>query len=149
MKINYKDPKIYKFQKYIDKRGYLIPFEYSTEKKGVNILPFKIKRIFFSIGKKNYFRGDHAHKKCTQLLICLNGQIEIQTLNLKNKKKTFFLSKKKNNALLIPTYVWSKIYFKSKNSFLGVLCDYKYDNRNEYIDDYNIFKNLIKKNIDD
>ena len=149
MRINSKDPKIYKFRKYIDKRGYLIPFEYSAQKKGVNILPFKIKRIFFSIGKKNYFRGDHAHKKCTQLLICLNGQIEIQTLNLKNKKNTFFPSKKKNNALLIPTYVWSKIYFKSKNSFLGVLCDYKYDNRNEYIDDYNIFKNLIKKNIDD
>ena len=42
MRINSKDPKIYKFRKYIDKRGYLIPFEYSSQKKGENILPFKI-----------------------------------------------------------------------------------------------------------
>ena len=127
-------PRLIKYKKYLDKRGHLVPFEIKKNKIKINnLFSFPIKRIFFSLGKKNYFRGDHAHKKCSQLLICLNGSVNIETIHH---------SKKNNLALLIPPMVWNRLYFKSNNSLLTVLCDYKYDNKNEYINDYNEFKRL-------
>ena len=98
-----------KFKKFKDKKEFLIPFESSNEKvlKG-NKLPIKIKRIFFSSGKKNYFRGDHAHKRCSQLLICLRGQIKIETI-FKNKKQ--FLKSQKIRLKLFSSRLWFGIEF--------------------------------------
>lgn len=138
-------PKLVNFKRYKDKRGYLIPFETSKNNLKKNIISFKIKRVFFSVGKKNYFRGDHSHKKCKQLLVCLNGKINIQTIDLKGIKKIFNLSKNKNKALFLPPFVWNRIYFKNKESILAVICDYKYDNKKEYINKFKSFKKLIKK----
>ena len=42
----------------------------------------------------------------------------------------------------MPPLVWSRIYFKSKKSLLVVICDYKYDNKNEYINSINSIQNL-------
>ena len=54
-----------KFKGYKKKSGTLVPF--SLKKN----FPIKVKRIFLINGKKNFIRGDHAHKKCSQfLLIC-------------------------------------------------------------------------------
>jgi len=39
-------------------------------KKNFNFL---CKRFFFITGKKNEIRGNHAHKKQLQLIVCLNG----------------------------------------------------------------------------
>ena len=133
-------PRYITFKKFQDKKGYLIPFESSNEKvlKG-NKLPIKIKRIFFSSGKKNYFRGDHAHKRCSQLLMCLKGQIKIETI-FKNRKKIFKISENKLKTVLIPPMVWNRIFFLKKKSLLGVICDYKYDSKKEYIHNFNEFK---------
>ena len=135
-------PRYITFKKFQDKKGYLIPFESSNEKvlKG-NKLPIKIKRIFFSSGKKNYFRGDHAHKRCSQLLMCLKGQIKIETI-FKNRKKIFKISENKLKTVLIPPMVWNRIFFLKRNSLLGVICDYKYDSKKEYIHNFKEFKKL-------
>ena len=37
---------------------------------------FTIKRIFTIKAKKNSIRGKHAHKKCRQILYCLDGEIK-------------------------------------------------------------------------
>ena len=135
-------PKLIKYKKYSEKGGYLVPFENVKKKiKLGNNCPIKIKRIFFSSAKKGSFRGDHAHKKCSQLLLCVGGSIKVETIFKINKKKTYYISKNKNYALLLPPLVWSRIYFKNKTSLLVVICDYKYDNKNEYI---NNFKEFIK-----
>jgi dTDP-4-dehydrorhamnose 3,5-epimerase-like enzyme len=141
-------PILLKFKKYFDKRGSLIPFESKKQKITIgNSLSFRIKRIFFSFGNKNYFRGNHAHKKCSQLLICLSGSINIETIYDSNKKKIFKISKNVNRALLIPPMVWNRIYFKTTNSLLAVLCDYKYDSKKEYIHNIDTFKKLIDSKI--
>ena len=135
-------PKLIKYKKYLDKRGYLVPFEIKKNKIRIsNVFSFPVKRIFFSLGKKNYFRGNHAHKKCSQLLICLNGSINIETI-YRSKKVFFNISRNKNFALLIPPMVWNRLYFKSNDSLLTVLCDHKYDNKNEYINNFDKFKKL-------
>ena len=33
--------------------------------------------MFILHGKKGFFRGDHAHKKCTQVFVPLSGKMKI------------------------------------------------------------------------
>ena len=49
--------------------GKLIPISFNKK------FPFSIKRIFFLYGIKNKIRGDHAHKKCSQLFMAVSGKI--------------------------------------------------------------------------
>jgi dTDP-4-dehydrorhamnose 3,5-epimerase-like enzyme len=134
-----------KLNYYKDKRGLLTPFEFKNKKIKINnSLLFNVKRLFFVVGNKDYFRGNHAHKKCSQILICLNGKIKIKT-KYKNNSKSFQISNKKGEALFIPPMVWNRIYFINKNSSLAVLCDYKYDFKKEYINDYKEFKKLSSR----
>ena len=137
-----KNPKLIKYKNFKDSRGLLVPFEIKNKMIKVNnSFHFKMKIIFFSAGRKNYYRGDHAHKKCSQILLCLNGSIVVETIK-KNKVRKFKISKNKNEVLFIPPMVWNRLYFKNNNSILAVICDYKYDHKNEYIDNYKEFIKL-------
>ena len=80
--------RIIKLKSFIKKSGKLIPISFD------NKFPFKVKRIFYIFGKKNQFRGDHAHKKCKQLFIPISGNI---SLNVKSKsqEKSIVLNSKK------------------------------------------------------
>ena len=53
-----------------------------------------------------------------------------------------FLSNENHLLVSIPPMVWNRLYFKNNNSLLAVICDYKYDHKNEYIDDYGEFIRL-------
>ena len=63
-----------------DIRGELRSFDISVFKK------FKVKRFFIINFKKLKLRGNHAHKKCHQYLICLDGKARIDCID-KSKKK--------------------------------------------------------------
>ena len=77
-----------KLKRYRNDTGLLIPF--SLKKN----LPFKCKRIFIIYGKKNSFRGNHAHYKCSQFLVPLYGSINIEYENKSGKfKKNYHLIK--------------------------------------------------------
>ena len=51
-----------KFKSFKKKSGTLIPFSLKRD------FPIKVKRIFLINGRKNFVRGDHAHKKCSQFI---------------------------------------------------------------------------------
>ena len=119
--------KIKKSKKFSDITGDLIPFY-----KDKLLENFNIKRFFFVYGNKKYFRADHAHKKCNQILIPVNGKTEVSITTLENKKKKFLLNLKNNNFLFVPKFHWIKLKFLEKKSILLTLCDYKYDKK-EYI----------------
>jgi hypothetical protein len=129
--------KIKNLKKFSDKTGVLVPISLK-----INI-PFKTKRIFIIHGKKNYYRADHAHLKCSQFLIPLYGTIVVNYEN-KKKKSTKILSFKKNNNLLLKPMTWCKIKFNSSNSKLMVFCDMEYD-PSDYIKDYKNFLTMIRK----
>ena len=118
---------IKKFNKFTDVTGSLVPF---YKKKSLN--NFNIKRFFFIYGKKKFMRADHAHRKCNQILIPVNGSIKINVFNLKKFKKTFTISDKRKSFLLIPKFHFIQIKFLKKDSILLTLCDYQYDKK-EYI----------------
>jgi len=124
-----------KFKNFIDDNGILIPIEGKTG------LPFKIARIFYIFDvPKGEIRGQHAHKKCQQLLICLQGECEIICKDGKNKK-TFKLNSP-DQGLYLPSMIWSTQKFVQKNSFLLVLTDQKFT-ESDYIRDYSQFLKSI------
>ena len=78
-----------KIKKFKKRSGSLIPFSFKRD------MPFKVKRIFFINGKKNFIRGQHAHKRCSQYLFSLLGKIEVKIINKKGQKKNYSKSQKK------------------------------------------------------
>ena len=49
--------------------------------------PIDFKRIFFIYGKKNKIRGNHAHKKCSQVFIPILGKLILNIKTPNNEKK--------------------------------------------------------------
>tara|TARA_B100000427_G_C15326081_1_gene514742 strand:- start:189 stop:605 length:417 start_codon:yes stop_codon:yes gene_type:complete len=134
-----KKPFLIKYSTFPEFNGNLIPFytNKSFPKK------FKLKRFFILYGKKKYFRADHAHSKCSQIIIPLSGEILIKIVS-KNYKKKFKLNIKSKAAIYVPPYNWITIYFKNNNDSLLTLCNYKYDKK-EYISHFSKFKKIILK----
>ena len=131
-----KSYKIFNFEKFKNISGELLPITFDKH------FPIIVKRIFFIYGKKKYKRGDHAHKKCSQVFFPLFGKAEI-TIESKKMKKSVTLDYKKNKAILVPPKTWCDIKFLTKDSIVLVLCDYKYD-FNDYIESYEDFVNKYK-----
>ena len=130
--------KKFTFKKYKKKSGTLIPFSLTKN------IPFKTKRIFIIYGNKNFTRGNHAHYKCSQFLIPVYGSMDVQYENNKEKvsKKLTYINK---SGLLLKPKTWCKIKFKTNHSILMVFCDKEYD-FNDYIEKYNDFLKIIRKN---
>ena len=133
-----KSPKIFNFKKFIKNSGKLLPITFN------NKFPIKVKRIFIIYGKKKYIRGDHAHKKCSQIFLPIMGKIKI---NMKYKKteKIINLSHRGSKALLVPPRIWSSVEFLNNNSVVLVLTDYEYDYK-DYIETYKEFIAFQKRN---
>ena len=87
--------------------------------------------------------GDHAHKKCSQLLVPVSGKIEIICENKKIKFKKILNYRLKEGHLIKPK-TWCKIKFLTNNSILMVFCDQEYQ-FSDYIEKYKDFLKVIKK----
>ena len=107
-------------------------------------IPFEIKRFFVVKSKKeNCERGNHAHVNEEHFLICLDGEVLIKSED-KNGKSTFIL--KRGDCFYQKEMVWLNLEFKTKQTTLLVFADSEYTEEN-YIRSYNLFKDMIKKNI--
>ena len=123
--------KIIKLKSFTKKSGKLVPLNFNSK------FPILVKRIFYIYGKKNSYRGDHAHKKCKQLFIPISGKVEI-IIKKDNKEKLFSLYPEKNQAILIPNLYWCSLKFITSNAIIMVACDRKYE-FNDYIEKYSDF----------
>ena len=131
-------PKIFNFKIFEDKSGKLLPISFNDD------LPIKVKRIFFIYGSKKYKRGDHAHKKCSQIFFPITGKIKIN-MKYKHTQKSVYLNHNQSKALLVPPIIWSSVEFVTENSIVMVLNDHKYDFK-DYIETYEEFVEFQKKN---
>ena len=117
--------------------GNLIPISFNKK------FPFTIKRIFFLYGVKDKTRGDHAHKKCSQLFMAISGKM---ILNIKTpySKKKFVIGKNSKYAILVPPKYWCSVKFIKKESVLMVMND-RYYEFNDYLETFNEYKKYILK----
>jgi hypothetical protein len=114
-----------------DKTGYLIPFYLKK------IDDFK--RFFIIKNKKaGDVRGNHAHKRDSQVIILLNGSCEIEFENKEKKSKQIL---EFGIPYFSKPYEWLKINMLKPNTILLVLCREEYDEE-EYIRNYDDFKNF-------
>ena len=127
-----KSVELIEFPIFEEDNGELSVFEQNNDS-----IPFLIKRIFNVRSEKNSIRGKHAHRLCSQLLICSNGSIEVICDDSFDKK--VFLLDKPNLGLLVPPGIWAEQKYLQHNSSMTVVCDRLYEPK-DYISDYHQFK---------
>jgi len=132
MKLNHPDcPELIQFALHKDLNGALCAYQAQQH------VPFNIRRVFTVTACKDDVRGKHAHKQCTQLLICVSGRIRTGCDD--GQTVTQFTLDDMSVGLLIPPGIWAEEEYLSDGAVLMVLCDRDYD-ADDYIRDYNEFK---------
>ena len=114
--------------------GTLVPVELAKD------LPFHPERMFYVHSvPQGEVRGQHAHFKTEQVLICLSGQIEV-ICNDGREKKSFLLDSPERD-LHIPEMIWDEQSYRSDSAVLLVLSSTSY-NPDDYIKNYQKFVEL-------
>jgi dTDP-4-dehydrorhamnose 3,5-epimerase-like enzyme len=104
---------------------------------------FGIKRLYYITGvSENSVRGKHAHKENNQVLVCLQGKIEVIMDN--GFKKRIFLLDSPDKALIVPCGIWHEMKWKSDKALLCVIASDYFD-ESDYIRNYDEFETHIKK----
>ncbi|MDB6080405.1 MAG: hypothetical protein JWO82_4152 [Akkermansiaceae bacterium] len=103
-------------------------------------VPFVMQRVFTVSAPAGNARGDHAHRQCTQLLVCVSGKIRVSCDNGHSVKE--YLLDNMGAGLLVPPGVWARQEYLRDGAVLMVLCDRGYE-AEDYIRDYGEFKEFL------
>lgn len=119
-----------------DLRGDLSVGEFQRE------IPFDVKRYFlvFNVPSAK-IRGEHAHHKCHQFLICVKGSCSVMADDGTNKLE--MVLDKPNVGIYLPPKTWGVQYKYSSDAVLLVFASDYYDNH-DYIRDYSEFLKIVK-----
>jgi dTDP-4-dehydrorhamnose 3,5-epimerase-like enzyme len=104
-------------------------------------VPFQIQGMFTIVAPAGAKRGQHAHRLCSQFMVCVKGAVDA-VCDDGSDRKTFSLDSGEL-AVLVPSGLWVDIDFKQDQSILIVLCDRIYEAR-DYIRNYAEFLSLRK-----
>jgi dTDP-4-dehydrorhamnose 3,5-epimerase-like enzyme len=100
-------------------------------------VPFALARVFMVRAPEGATRGRHAHRQCAQLLVCINGAIEVECDD--GAGKANYQLDAANRGLLVPRSIWAQQVYRRQHSMLIVLCDRPYEPE-DYIRDYTEFQ---------
>lgn len=104
---------------FADPRGALVPIELTAA------VPFPIARLFWVRDVPNGMsRGGHAHKLCSQYMICVSGRIGVGVSDTVSER-AFELEP--GHALLVPPGIFATETYATPDSTLLVLCDRAYE----------------------
>jgi UDP-2-acetamido-3-amino-2,3-dideoxy-glucuronate N-acetyltransferase len=129
--------KVVQLPTFEDERGVLSVINGSTE------IPFNISRVFFTYASPlGIVRGDHAHKKCYQFLVCLNKEIEVEVTD--SRVTRIFTLDSPRFGLLVPPLLWTRQKHLSDHSVGLVIASEPYSEE-EYIRNYEEYELLVSK----
>lgn len=104
-------------------------------------LPFVPKRFFLVKNVPlNTERGNHAHYKTLQVLVCFSGKIKTITHDGHTRYENIMEA---NDAVFIDKMIWDSQIFLTDDAILGVFASHPYD-KTDYITDFTQFKQLIR-----
>ncbi len=127
-------PKLISFKNHQDSRGIMGILEDQS-------LPFKVQRWFWIRQvPEGASRGGHAHKSSRQLIICLQGAIEVDLEGPSIKKQHYTLEPHQNQLLYLPPLYWG--YYTFKNNAIALCMASDYFDEADYIRDYRKFEQL-------
>jgi UDP-2-acetamido-3-amino-2,3-dideoxy-glucuronate N-acetyltransferase len=114
-----------------DMRGTLVAMDFAE------VAPFTVRRTFFVYDvPSEKIRGEHAHRTCHQLLVCVRGSVAV-LLDDGNKRSQVLLDTS-DRALYVPPMIWACQYRYTADAVLFVLASEPY-NPSDYIRDYEEF----------
>jgi len=88
-------------------------------------VPFPVVRLFYIRDvPPGTCRGRHAHRLCSQYMICISGKVEI---NVTDGKQERSLELAPGNAVLIAPGIFAAETYKDPDTILLVLCDRPYE----------------------
>ena len=126
--------KIFKLPVFTDIRGDLAVGDFSKE------MPFMPKRYFMVYNVPSQeTRGEHAHKRCQQFLICAKGACSVVTDD--GEKRQEFLLNHPSIGLYLPPMIWGIEYKYSPDALLLVFASDDYQPE-DYIRDYEQYLEL-------
>lgn len=104
-------------------------------------VPFAIARVFTVTAPRDAERAKHAHRLCSQFMICVHGTVDVVCDDGGNRRS--FALDRSNLALLVPPTIWSTLTYRYANSVVAVLCDRRYE-KDDYVRDYAEFVAMRK-----
>ncbi len=126
-----------RFDAFSDLRGSLTVGEMPTD-----AIPFEPRRWFLVHdvpGRE--VRGEHAHRTCHQLLVCVNGSVRIATDDGENRAEVDLDDPAE--GVYVPPLVWASQFRYEPDAVLLVLASHPYD-PDDYIRDYGQFLELVR-----
>lgn len=122
---------MFKFRKFTDKYGSLIPVEMNLD------IPFAVQRIYYIYAVPGQVRrGFHSHKQLHQILICVSGSVKI--LVKTPREENIVTLDDPSEGLYIGPMVWREMYDFSDDAVLLVLASDHYD-EDDYIRNYDMY----------
>lgn len=122
-----------------DMRGTLVVAEFSSD------IPFTPQRFFtvFDVPSRDV-RGEHAHRKCEQFLVCLKGSV--RAIVDDGIKRQEYLLDSPDRGLYMPPMTWGTQYGYTADAVLAVFASLPYDG-DDYIRTYSEFQALVSSQI--
>ncbi|MGQ0799724.1 MAG: WxcM-like domain-containing protein [Pseudomarimonas sp.] len=121
---------------YADMRGHLTVAEFAEH------LPFTPQRCFFvNHVPSREVRGEHAHRRCAQFLICVNGSLSVLVDDGNGRDEHRLDSP--SLGLYLPPMVWGTQYRYSEDAVLMVLASLPYD-ASDYLRTYSEFLAAVR-----
>lgn len=118
-----------------DLRGDLLAVDLAKQ------VPFPVERVFHVMNvPSHHIRGEHAHKVCHQLLVCLQGSVSVVADN-GTERKEWILDRPDLGIHLHPM-IWGIQYHYTNNAVLTVFASHTYD-PDDYIRDYEEYTRTI------
>lgn len=108
-----------------DTRGNLTVLDNTEE-----LLPFKIKRVFYIYGVDESIRGGHRHKETIQAAICIKGSCVVS--NDDGEKNESFLLDDPSKCLILETKDWHQMRDFTPDAILLVFAS-TYFEESDYI----------------
>lgn len=134
--------KLMEFNDIVDEKNVERPMGHLTPIEALKDIPFYIKRIYYLTRvPENTIRGFHSHKELQQVLLCLNGSVQISVST--PYEKEFITLDNPAKGLYIGPMVWREMYNFSPGSVLMVLASEFYDEE-DYIRDYRKYCELAQ-----
>ena len=114
--------KIIRIPTFEDERGFLTVME--------DILPFKVRRIYWIYGADEQSRGGHRHKITKQALVAVSGTIDLKIND--GNKETLYILDNPSKCLIVEPEDWHTMFFRN-NAVLLVLASHAYDKK-DYVE---------------
>jgi acetyltransferase-like isoleucine patch superfamily enzyme len=120
-----------------DLRGDLLAVELAKD------IPFSVARLFTVMNvPSHHVRGEHAHKECHQLLVCLQGAVTVAADNGTDRRE--WVLDRPDIGLHIKPMTWAAQYRYSADAVLAVFASHSYE-AGDYVRDYEEFLAAVKR----